>query len=200
VEERTDLRDPAVQRAIVARIRAGDAAAYELVFRAYRTALVRLAARILSSPDAAGDVVQEVFLKVWRARESWDPGSNLTAYLFAMTRNAALNLARRKVLEARWQERIDDSDSEGDRLSFAQRAPAPDAIAETRDRSAALARAVERLPVSVRETFLLRWRDQLSYSEVATTLGVPVRTVEKRLGRAFASLRRALRPWMSGEP
>jgi RNA polymerase sigma-70 factor (ECF subfamily) len=192
----TDLRDPSAQRAMVTRIRSGDVTAFEVVFRAYRPALARLAERLLSSPEAAGDVVQEVFLKIWRTRDTWEPGTNLTAYLFAMTRNAALNVGRRRALESKWQDRLESDDES---LMMTDPAAAPDAMMEARDRSEALAGAVARLPDRVRETFLLRWREQLTYAEVAATLGVPVKTVEKRLGRAFASLRRALGPWISGE-
>jgi RNA polymerase sigma-70 factor, ECF subfamily len=196
--ERADLRDPAVQRSAVAGIRAGDVAAFELVFRSYRPALTRMATRIVSSPETASDVVQDVFLKVWRTRDTWEPGTNLTAYLFAMTRNAALNVGRRGALESRWNSRLDGDD--GQALDLTDHAPPPDVVAEERDRSAALALAVAGLPERVRETFLLRWRDQLTYPEVAAALGIPVKTVEKRLGRAFAALRRALRPWVSSDP
>jgi RNA polymerase sigma-70 factor (ECF subfamily) len=180
------------------RIRAGDVAAFESVFRAYRPALTRMAARVVSSNDLARDVVQEVFLKIWRTRETWDPGTNLTAYLFAMARNAARNAGRRGALEARWDRPM--VDGEGEMIEFPDQRPSADAVVDARDRLAAVGSAVSQLPARDREAFLLRWRDQLTYPEVAATLGVPVKTIEKRLGRAFAAIRRALRPWVSGDP
>jgi RNA polymerase sigma-70 factor, ECF subfamily len=193
-----DFKDPAVQRSAVQRIRAGEVAAFEAIFRAYRPALTRVAARVVSSEEAARDVVQDVFLKVWRTRATWEPGTNLTAYLFAMTRNAARNVGRRGALEAKWHRPM--VNEAGELIEFPDRTPGPDAIVEGRDRVAAVERVLATLPARDRETFLLRWRDELTYSEVATTLGVPLKTVEKRLGRVFAALRRALRPWLAGEP
>jgi RNA polymerase sigma-70 factor (ECF subfamily) len=193
-----DFTDPVVQREMVERIRAGNVAAFEMVFRAYRPALTRVAARVLVSEEAARDVVQEVFLKIWRTRATWEAGGHLTAYLFAMTRNMALNEGRRGVREAKRQRPMFDDD--GDVIEMPDRGPTLDVIVDARDRLAAVGVALAQLPARDRETFLLRWRDQLTYSEVAATLGLPVKTVEKRLGRVFAALRRALAPWTSGEP
>lgn len=193
-----DLKDPGVQRAFVGRIRAGDEAAFEVVFRAYRPALTRMAGRVLGSQDAARDVVQDVFLKVWRTRATWDPGANLTAYLFAMTRNAARNAGRRVGREQERQVPLEDAT--GNVIELLDLSPRPDVVAETRDRAGAIEAALLEMPARDREAFLLRWREQLTYPQVAATLGVPVKTVEKRLGRVFAKLRRALAPWVSGEP
>jgi RNA polymerase sigma-70 factor, ECF subfamily len=192
------LRDPATQRALVARIRAGDVAAFEQLFRAYQPAMVRVAARVTASEETGAEVVQDVFLKIWRTRETWDPGHGVVPYLFAMTRNAALNVGRRGTLEARWL--VPFARADGTEREMADAGAASDALVEIHDREAALARAVQALPPLVRETFLLRWRDHLTYAEVAATLAVPLKTVEKRLERASIVLRRALRPWSSGGP
>ena len=84
------------------RIQRGDVEAFGVIFDAYWIALTRLAGRFVVSRAIAEDVVQDVLLKVWRTRATWNPGSSLTAYLFAMTRNAALKACRRSALEAKW--------------------------------------------------------------------------------------------------
>jgi len=189
-----DVRDPAVQRALVQGIRAGDVGAFETVFRAYRAALARLATRVTESPELGDEVVHEVFLKIWQIRATWDVGVSLTAYLFAMTRNAALSVARRRRLETRWEASLAEPDRED--VEIADGAPGPDNVAEARDSEAAMARVVETLPPRTREAFLLKWREQLTYPEIAAAMGTSVKTVEKQLGLAFKVLRRALRPWM----
>lgn len=185
--------DDAQHDALVAHIRAGDVAAFETMFRAYRAPLARLAARITESPELGDEVVHEVFLKIWRTRGTWEPGSNLTTHLFAITRNAAVSVARRRRLEARWRA-APDGDPDG--LEVPDAAPGPDHIVEARDRESAMLDAMRILPPRSREAFLLRWREQLTYPEIAAAMGVSVKTVEKQLGAAFRLLRRILRPWM----
>jgi RNA polymerase sigma-70 factor, ECF subfamily len=188
-----DARDDVPHDALVARIRAGDVAAFEDVFRAYRAPLARLATRITASPELGDEVVHDVFLKIWRTRATWSAGSNLTAHLFAVTRNAASSVARRRRLEARWSVA---PDSDAEITDIVDAAPGPDHVAEARDRESALVDAVRLLPTRSREAFLLRWREQLTYPEIAAAMGISVKTVEKQLGAAFRTLRRALRPWI----
>ena len=185
--------DGAPHGALVEPIRAGDVAAFETMFRTYRASLARLATRITESPELGDEVVHEVFLKIWCTRGTWDPGSNVTAHLFAVTRNAALSVTRRRRLEARWHTAQDDESAGHD---VADGAPGPDHVVEARERESAMRHAVETLPPRSREAFLLRWREQLTYSEIAAAMGISVKTVEKQLGAAFKALRSALRPWM----
>lgn len=190
------MRDEAPHEELVERIRGGDVAAFETMFRAYRAPLARLAARITGLPELGDEVIHEVFLKIWRARGTWDPGSNVTAHLFAVTRNAAVSVARRRQLEARWHVGQNGQGEDADIADIADGAPGPDHLVEARERESALLHAVETLPPRSREAFLLRWREQLTYPEIASAMGISVKTVEKQLGAAFKALRRALRPWM----
>lgn len=109
----TDVRDASAQAALVAGIRAGDVGAFETVFRAYRAPLARFATRVTESPELGDEIVHEVFLKIWKIRATWDIGMSLTAYLFAMTRNTALSVARRRRLEARWGAPLGEHETDG---------------------------------------------------------------------------------------
>ena len=73
---------------IVARIRAGDVATFETVFRAYWDQLYRFADRYLASPDESDEAVQTVFARIWRSRDDLNVRGPLAAYLYLATRNA----------------------------------------------------------------------------------------------------------------
>lgn len=187
-----DVRDPAQQRAIVTGIAAGDVRIFEAVFCALQPGLARMAARLTGSSAIGDEVVHDVFLKVWQTRATWQPGPNVTAHLYACLRNAALGVARRQALEARWAAPTDAKVSEA-----VSEVAAPDALLEARDVDDAVSRAIIALAPRAREAFLLRWREQLTYAEIAIVMGISVKTVEKQLGQALTVVRRALRPWRS---
>jgi RNA polymerase sigma-70 factor (family 1) len=181
------------ERVLIGAVRAGSTSAFEQVYRSYREALTRVAARFAPSAAVADEVVQDVFLRIWRTRSTWDPGDNLTAHLFAVTRNAAMNAGRRGALEARYTAADVRLDNIADRMA------GPDADADAHERNRALAAAILALPARAREAFLLRWRDGLSYADTARVMGTSVKTVEKQLASALKAIRRALGPEVSHE-
>src|ERR1043166_1358769 len=89
---------------LVARVRDGDASALETIFLAFSGALRAFAFRYVGSRDEAAELVQDVFLTLWRNRESWRVQSSLKAYLFRATRNAALDRLRRERIHRAWQD------------------------------------------------------------------------------------------------
>ena len=132
---------------------------------------------------AAEDVVQQVFLNLWRNRGSFDWTKPIKPLLLTMARNAWLNLAKRE--SYRKAVPIDDS-FEGAR----------DTDAQVNDLQIAVKRAVDALEESVRETFVLSRYHGLKYREIAEALGVSVKTVEARMSRALDELRAKLKEWV----
>jgi RNA polymerase sigma-70 factor, ECF subfamily len=163
----------------VARIRAGDDTAFDAMFRAYAAPL-RAFARGYVSPDDAADVIQDVFVKLWHARATWEVRGSLRAYLYAAVRNHAINRVRR--LRVR------------DRVTAAVVAELPRVMEMPADsgvnRLEQFERALARLSDKHRQVFLLRWQHDLSYAEIAAVLDVPVKTVDSRMTRALRQLRR----------
>jgi len=175
---------------LLARLRQSDQAAFDTLFRAWYPALVRFADGMLRDRAAAEEVAQEAMLELWRRREQLDADGSARAYLFQATRNRALNQIR----HARVRER-----------GAAQLAPASEAApsAQARLEEAELERAVRdavrTLPERCREVFELSRLHGLRYAEIATTLGISVKTVEAQMGKALRVLRARLAPWTGGE-
>lgn len=182
------------ERALVARGRAGDVAAFEAIFRCYYQRLCQFAERSLRSPDAARDAVQDVFVAVWKHRDSCQGCDNLGVYLFTAVRNRVLKLLRHDGVVERARAR----------LTLEQRSPgagsapeSPDEEVAARELAAMVDRIVEQLPERSREAYLLHRRDGLSYAEIAAVMGVSTRTVENHIARALRGLREGLSDWIS---
>lgn len=168
------------------RLRQGDERGFDDIFRAHYGALVGFAESILRDRAEAEDTAQEVMLELWRRRSNIVLETSLRAYLFQSTRNRALNRIRH-------QRVVDRTDPE-----VAQPAPSPrpDRELSERELAAAVTRAVAELPDRCREVFRLSREQGLRYAEIATALGISVKTVEAQMGKALRLLRERLAAWL----
>ena len=168
----TDL--PALTR----RVRSGDRAALEHVFRALHPGLVRYG-RSLADADHAEDAVQEAFVTLWRRRASLDPARSVRALLYAAVRNRLLNLHR-------------DAARRHDLLGMMD-APSAPPLPDDLTGAALLAdrvrQGLDALPARQREALSLSRFDGLGYAEIADLMGCSVKTVENHVGRALRALR-----------
>ena len=174
---------------IVARLRAGDERALEIVFRAYYSALASFAFRYLRDAAASEDVVQDTFAALWTSRDRITVSTSLRAYLYGAVRNRALNIRKHEAVVEEWER---DESSDDVRTLHAPPAQ-PDELLERRLRSQELAEAFESLPERQAQVMLLRWRDGLSYAEIAAALDISVKGVEKHLSRGLEAFRRLMR-------
>ena len=173
---------------LLERIRAGDSDAFDAVFRANYAALVGSAERILGRRDVAEEIVQDVMLELWRRRETLAVDDSLRGYLFRATRNRSLNHLRHGAIEKRAEPEL-----AADRVESGSSAHA--ALVEE-EIDVAVKRAVADLPARCREVFELSRVHGLRYSEIATTLGISVKTVEAQMGKALRILRERLAQWL----
>jgi len=187
---------PGRDRAWVAAIRRGDPAAFEAMFRAYRGDLVGFVASLLRSEPAAEDVVQELFLRIWRQREDWELAGPLNTYLFRAARNGAISRMRRERVELSFQRRV-RAGAEGPVLGSA-RVPGADELLRARELEQAIMAAVDELPDRCREVFQLARYHRLSHAEVGQVLEISVNTVEVQMTRALAHLRKRLAEFREG--
>lgn len=180
-----DARD----RVWAAAIRAGDASAFEALFRAYKNDLVAFVTSIVNSRETAQEIVQDLFLRIWQQRELWEVSGAVNTYLFRAARNRAINHLRHQRIETRFQERI----TQGSRADLHGSPPGPtDERAHVSDMAAAVERAVNDLPDRCREVFRLRRYHHLSNAETAAVLDIAVSTVEVQMTRAISFLRKRL--------
>ncbi len=173
------------------RLAASDATALAELFDAAHDPLLEYATGLLRDAAAAGDVVQDAFVRVWRHRASLDAGRSLRALLFRTVRNLAYNDVR----DARTRARLLGGDGElAPDAVLPWRAPEPDAWVEGRELGDRLRAAVAGLPARQREALTLSRFDGLTHEEVAEVMGCAPRTVNNHLVRALATLRAQLDP------
>lgn len=166
-------------------IRRGDPAALACVLERYWPPVVRYVRRLIEERDAAEDVAQEVFVRLWERREAWDRDGSLRALLFRLARNLAVDEIRRGSARRR----------AGERAPRATDPPTPYACLEREELARAVARAVDALPERRREVFVLVRYHGLSYRETADALALSPQTVANHLSLALADLRAALGPY-----
>jgi RNA polymerase sigma-70 factor, ECF subfamily len=173
----------ALDRARQARARAFEAEAIGCIDSLYRTAL-----RLTRVPADADDLVQETYLKAFRAADRFEPGTNLRAWLFTILHNTARNRARDRARDA--------VTADSETVDQAADGPSPygalgdrggDMSPETRLVRAALApeiqAAIDALPDAFRQAVWLRDVEEFSYAEIADMLEVPAGTVMSRISR-----------------
>ena len=163
---------------------AGDAGtAFDALVREHYGRLCNFAARLVRSRETAEDIVQDVFARIWHRREQFDIRDPLP-YLYQAVRNRVVMHARRQRLHDRWWEGAAREQDAGSADAATE--------AECADLAAAVGRAVEALPERCRVIFTMSREQDLSYAEIASVLGISVKTVETQMGRALRVLRTRL--------
>ncbi len=161
-----------------------DADAYEALVREHYERLCNFAFRLLSSREAAEDIVHDVFLQIWRHREQFEFHDPL-AYLYRAVRNRAAGLHRHEAMRARVLTGLTPEAGANEPAAASDSA----AEQEAHDLAAAVARAVDTLPPRCRLIFTMSREQGLTYAEIAAALELSVKTVEAQMSRAFKLLR-----------
>jgi RNA polymerase sigma-70 factor (ECF subfamily) len=186
------LAREARDRAWAVRIRTGDTAAFEALFYAYFQPLCDFVSTYVEAADAAEELVQDLFCKLWDQRYEWEISGSVKSYLYKSARNRAFNYLRRRRVEEAFQARqavLQGSIDEGKAHVL------PDDQVEANELGRALENAVAQLPPRCREVFTLHRDQQLTYSEIAHVLEISVKTVEIHMARALVALRQRLAAW-----
>ena len=172
--------------ALVARIRMGDEAACEALYRAHHDALWRFAWGLVRSREVAEEIVQEVFLALWRGRREWDVRASARAWLYASVRHQALNHLRHERVVARL---VPPSTADAE-LPPAMGTSARDAQEDVEERELddAVTRALAALPERRRLAMTLRWKHDLTAAEIARVLATTPESVRVLLTRARQDL------------
>ncbi|HVH66609.1 MAG TPA: RNA polymerase sigma-70 factor [Gemmatimonadales bacterium] len=183
----TPTLDTSDQSDLVERIRRGDEAAFERLFRTYYSPLCRYVVGYLGSRDSAEDVVQGVFARIWGDRTQWVV-RDLHHYLYAAASRGAMSYFRRAAVRRRAAPSLLLAAAE-----YATSAPAADAEFEAAELRHRLDRAIAALPPRTRAAFVLSRAEGLSYAEVASRLAMSPKTVGVHIARALSAMRATLR-------
>lgn len=174
---------------LIRRARRGDPAAREELGRRCRRAAYLLALQLLRDPEAAQDLAQDAVLSFFATLGRFRDGRPIEPWLYAIVRNRARDLARRR--RARPTEPLERGDDLPPR-PILDTAPGPEADAARRQLQSLLWRALATLTEPQREILVLRDYRDLTYEEIARVLDVPLGTVMSRLHRARRAAREAV--------
>ena len=186
--------------ALLARLKAGEDAAYAELVRRHGGRMLAVAKRYLKNEEAAQDCVQEAFLAAFKALDRFEGRSTLATWLHRITVNAALQALRRRGAkdEVAIEPWLPTFDEEGflEGPSQLTAANAEDLLARD-DVRAEVRAAIDRLPTSYRNVLLLRDIEGLSMTEVAEMLEVSENNAKVRLHRARTALKKQLEPLLN---
>jgi len=176
-------------KALMVRYRDGEVAAFEALYTRHKGPLYRYFLRQGLGPEPAAELTQEVWMKIIRAKERYEPTAKFTTWLYRLAHNCLVDQYRRSAHKIA-QHRADDDNA----VTQLPAAPAgnPEATA-MRDESVKQFRAaLAKLPDEQREAFILKQEAGLSLADVAAITGVSAETAKSRLRYAFSKLRRQL--------
>lgn len=164
---------------------------FELRFREHHKMLCDLAYNLVKDKDAAKDIVQDVFFKVWKNRENIEVTDQVRSYLFQATTHTSLNYLR----SIRRLTRLDLQSGLAGSLA-ASKGTEEIGYQELELR---VQRAIEHLPPKCRVIYKLSRQENLSHQQIAEALNLSVKTIENQLSIALEKLRHHLRPFLAPE-
>jgi RNA polymerase sigma-70 factor (ECF subfamily) len=176
---------------LMLRVRDGDGASYSLLLEKHRSPVVHFLYRMILDYAVSEELAQEVFLRVYRSRESYEPTAKFTTWLFRIATHLALNWIRDGRNE-RGQERIDDDSENGRNLQVADRRPSIEQSLVYETKLAEVRAAIAGLPEKQRAAVLMHKYQEMEYSQIAGVLGCSESAVKSLLFRAYETLRSRL--------
>ena len=182
---------------LMLRVARGDEGSFGELLRRHRAPLTNYFCRMLRDPALAEDLAQEVFLRVYQARERYRPDARFTTWLYRIATNLALNAIRdRKGEVPQSEEESSEGGPSATRLVDSK--PNVEQQLMQSDRERLIRRAVEELPERQRAAVILHKYQDVDYQQIAKVLGVSESAVKSLLFRAYESLRTRLEPLLVG--
>jgi RNA polymerase sigma-70 factor (ECF subfamily) len=193
--------DPGVQ--LMLAYQAGDEDAFDRLVETYSSQVFALLTRFLGTRSAREDLVQEVFLRVIRARERYQPAARFSTWIYRIVFNLSVNETQRssgkewRALDAGPRSDFESSDGLAQYDDPTQLEPS--AELERDDVVYAVRAAIWKLPEQQRMALILAKYHELPYTEIAVVLGSSEKAVKSLVHRARENLRESLSPYLQGE-
>ena len=179
---------------LILRLQRGDEWAFQLMVRRFRKKIFSIAFGITLDTEESQDIMQEVFLQVYRTIGDFRGDASLSTWLHRITVNRSLNWKRRWARRFKWLHVSTDSADDHPAAEPESELPSPEirmANAQTRQQ---IDNALKMLPDQARTVFVLRELEGLSYEEIADATGIKMGTVRSRLFHARKRLKEILQP------
>ena len=176
---------------LMLRVKEGDGASFGVLLEKYRASVVHFLYRMVQNQAVAEELAQEVFLRVYRSRTSYEPTAKFTTWLFRIATHLALNSIRDGKSE-RLQERLDGDSPDQPARQVSDQRPSVEQSMVYQARLAEVRQAVAALPEKQRAAVLMHKYHEMEYSQIARVLSCSESAVKSLLFRAYETLRARL--------
>ena len=190
-DSRTELAPLERDAELMLRVRDGDQASFGLLLERHRGPVIHFLYRMVQRQAVAEELAQEVFLRVYRSRGTYEPSAKFTTWLFRIATHLGLNWIRDGRAESR-EESLDKETTEGATRQVADRTRTVEQDMVYRVKLREVRRAIECLPSKQRAAVLMHKYEEMEYSEIANVLSCSESAVKSLLFRAYEHLRSRL--------
>jgi RNA polymerase sigma-70 factor (ECF subfamily) len=183
---------------VMLRVKAGDDAAFDFLVQKYRRPIINFMYRMAHNSAVAEDLAQEVFLRVYRSRSSYEASAKFTTWLYRIATNLGMNYAR----DTRHERpenvmNLDEPDEEtGQSPDLADKTPSVEEEIMRRERLKAIRQKVEALPERQKMAVLMHKYQQMDYRQIADVLKLSESATKSLLFRAYETLRTQLKEFV----
>jgi RNA polymerase sigma-70 factor, ECF subfamily len=190
--------EPYSDAEVMLRVKAGDEAAFDFLVQKYRRPLVSFMYRMARNTAAAEDLAQEVFLRVYRSRQTYEASAKFTTWLYRIATNLAVNHARDTRKERpEVTVSLDEPDEEtGTTMDVRDASMTVEENLVRQERMAAIRSKVEALPERQRLAVVMHKYQQMDYKQIADVLKLSESATKSLLFRAYESLREQLKEFV----
>ncbi len=178
---------------LVAAFLGGNGESFAALVDRHMPMVYKFAYRYAGNADATNDIVQDVFIKVWKNIRKFDQNQRFTTWLLAITKNTALDAVKKKkgvlfsAIEAGGE-----NDLDAFLAPYVERPDHPDLLLDRQYAKADIDRALQALAPSHRSVLMFRYGEHMKFREIAEAMGEPIDTIKSKHRRALIALRRAL--------
>ncbi len=176
---------------LMLRVRDGDHASFGLLLERHRGPVIHFLYRMVQSQAVAEELAQEVFLRIYKSRSTYEPTAKFTTWLFRIATHLGLNWIRDGRKE-KLQESLDQETTEGTTRQVADRTPTVEQEMVYEVKLREVRQAIESLPSKQRAAVLMHKYEEMEYSEIANVLSCSESAVKSLLFRAYEHLRSRL--------
>lgn len=177
---------------VLKQLRNGKIEAYERLFKLYYPRLFNYANRFLADSFLTEDLIQEVFIEVWKRRTTFTGEKQFTSYLFTMVKNRCLNVLKRKVIEENYRSKKAELNSE--ELYYISFGVEENFEPMEKRLSAVIEEVISEMPERCQEAFRLKWLKGKKIREIAEIMDISTTMVDKHLAKGLEIARKKILP------
>ena len=180
---------------LMLRVREGDETSFALLLNQHRRPVVHFLFRMVQNQAVSEELAQEVFLRVYRSRASYEPTAKFTTWLYRIATHVALNSIRDRKHE-RGQESLEEEVMDGVSRQIADRRPTVEHQMVSDARLEEVRKAIDELPEKQRAAVLMHKYQELGYDQISKALGISESALKSVLFRAYETLRETLKQFL----